>query len=921
MKTPRHRPTFFLIVRAMLLLGIMALPCCAWAEVIEDFETAVVTWQPMDADAPVSRLEHKRLAGDSHLGASSELIALRYGQGSYAYYGHAVTPARVIPDLQYSAWVKSNMAGLQIAARIVFPRSRDPRTGQPVTSRVLGDRSDQPDTWVQIGIRGIDQKVQQQVSALRSEHGPQFDPREAYVDMIMLNLYSAPGLVRVQIDDLEGSGLLNVASATPTTTQRASTPGANTQGGLRGMRGAPATSGTTGANVQLAPPRSQSASNGQVIELNDHPAVPRIIDYNGEPLSLLRGLGFTAIRTSQAPSPQLQQELLRYNMWSVSSPPQSRSPADQSAVLAWELPVTEGEDGFSDFAIRASDLRLLDGEKPRPVLAIAPNRVHDFSQHSEIIATRRPPLGTSQSLSDYAQWTQSWGLFASPSVTRWAMIPTQFSPATQRQVSYLAQESNVPMGFQGYQLEKAAFLSVANGVRGIVFESHSPLNGEHPVDQARRNSLDIINRRMELIYPWVAQGSPREGAVSSDPRIHVSMLATETAILLIAVRTNPDDQFVVNPLPEYPARIRVRGVPMAAEAWRIGDSGIHQVNHRRGLGDMQIELDSSEHVSLIVLTQDPRVIRDMRRRSEQHRVEIVRLRMESVSQEFELARRVQSALESPTESPAIRRNIDSAWADIRQARTMFEEYNLQEAYRRVTEAERKVATVQRQQWAQWSSQYQFPLTNPTLISYDLVPFASRLQGNLNYLRPGTNILPAGDLEDPTMVLSSGWIQVRSPQPGFDSAVEFSPQQPHGGNYSVSLRVAPDTNGLYARPEQAPIAVRSATVQLPPDRLVLIRGWIRIPQNLSPESGGVVIHDTLGGRELGIHMTEATEWTEFSLIRATGDSDTMNLTVELNDVGQVYLDDVTVSIYEAARGPEIAPGFEAEAGDRFQTYQP
>lgn len=912
MKTPRQQTWFGLRIILVVIFSITSIPCCALAAVIEDFESATTSWKPLDGDAAASRLDHKRITGNSHLGASSELIALRFSQGSYAYYGHAINPARVVPDLSFSLWVKSDRPGIQFAVQVVFPRSRDARTGQPITTRILGDRAGQPDQWNQIGIRNIDEQVSGQVTALRSEHGAQFDPREAYVDMVLLNVYTGPGLIRVQTDDLEGEGLLSVQNVN-TVTQRVTSPG-----GIRGMGNLP---GTTGANVQLAPPRSESASNGQVIELNDHAAVPRIIDYNGEPLSLLRGLGFNAIRTSRAPSPQLQRELLRYNMWSVSSPPETRSPAEQAAVLAWELPITSGADAFSDFAIRAADLRLLDGQKPRPVLAIAPNRVHDYSQHSEIIATRRSPLGTSQTLTDYAKWTQSWGLFASPSVTRWAVIPTQFSPATQRQVSYLAQESRVPMGFQPYQLEKAAFLAIANGVRGIVFESNSPLGEDHPVDFARRTTLDIVNRRIELIYPWIAQGTPRSGAISSDPNLHVSMLATDTAILLIAVRTGPDDQFVVDPLPNRPVNIRVRGVPMASEAYHIGDSGIHQIHHSRGLGDMQIRLDTSEHVSLVFLTQDPRVIREMRRRSDEHRTEIVRLRMEAVNHEFELARSVQAALESPSESPAIRRNIDSAWADIRQARTLYEEYNLQTAYGYVTQAERKVATVQRQQWAQWASQYKFPLTNPTLISHDLVPFASRLQGNLNYLRPGLNTLPAGDMEDLTFLLSSGWIQLRAPQPGFESAVELSPQQPHGGNYALSIRVSPDQQGLYARPEQAPIAVRSATVQVPPGRLVLIRGWIRIPQPLSPETGGVLIHDTLGGRELGINMTDATEWTEFSLMRATGDSDTLNLTVELADVGQIFLDDITVSVYEGTRGPEIAPGFDAAAEDRFQTYQP
>src|SRR5690606_11647601 len=161
-----------------------------------------------------------------------------------------------------------------------------------------------------------------------------------------------------------------------------------------------------------------------------------------------------------------------------------------------------------------------------------------------------------------------------------------------------------------------------------------------------------------------------------------------------------------------------------------------------------------------------------------------------------------------------------------QANRLLEAGNDENAYRYARLAENKIARIQRQQWQQWASQYRFPLTNPTLISYDLVPFTSQLQGHLQYLRPGTNTLPAGDMEDLGFLLSSGWIQVRSEQPGFVSQVELTPHQPHGGNYALALQVAPDARGLYARPEKAPIAIRSAPIQLPPDRLVLIRGWIR-----------------------------------------------------------------------------------------------
>lgn len=898
------------MIGAMLHLGIVA-PICALADLIEDFETARSTWVRMPSDMEVVELAHQRQTGDSHLGASCEWISLQCKSGTYAYYGHPVSPARVVPDLRYSLWLKSDRHGVQVGARVVFPRSVDPQTGEPRVTLVFGDRYGEPGRWRKLGVRDISQQVQQQVAALRNEYGAQFDPKEAYVDYVVLNLYTKSGAVNAQIDDLEGEGMLYVAR-NDTVTQRPTTSGR-----LRGMPG------TTGVNIQLAPPRSDSTTNGQVIEVNDHPEVPRIIDYNGEPLALLKRLGFTAIRTSQAPSPQLQEELLRYNMWSVSSPPDTRAPAQQSAVLAWELPAMDGEDGLSDFSIRASDLRLLDGDKPRPILALAQGRIREYSHHSDVIATRRLTLGTSQSLSDYAKWMKSWSLFASPNAIRWGVIPTQFSSNTQRQAALLAQQSAVPMGFQPVQLEKATFLAIASGVRGILFESNEELNADHPVNASRGLALEMINRRLDLIQPWVAAGRQQEGASCSDPDVHVSMIATDTSILLIAVRTAPEDHLVVDAIPDRRrVEISVRGVPMASEAYLIGDSNIHPVGQSRAHGDMRITLDRSEHVSLVVLTQDHRVVRKLYERSRINRVNLVRLRIDIARHELDLATTVRDALESPTQSPAVARGIDQAWAEVRQAERLYEERNLKSAYDYAMQAENKIARVQKLQWRQWASQYHFPLTNPTLISYDLTPFASRLERNLQYLRPGLNILPAGDMEIPTDLEASGWNQVTTPQPGFNSYVEFSPQDPHLGNYALAMSVAPDEQQLYVRPEQAPVSIRSAPVKLPPDRLVLVRGWVRIPRKLSDESGGLLIYDSLGGRELGLHLKEADQWTEFTMIRATGQADTMHLTFELADAGKVYLDDVTVHVYEAGRGPEIAPGFETQpADDRFETFQP
>jgi len=879
-------------------------PSCALGEVIDDFESGANTWVPIASDASAHPFVHERVVGQSHLGASCERISIRAGVGTYAYFGHQVRPARVVSDLNYAVWIDSAHPGIQIVARVVFPRSLSPDTGQPITTLVFGDKYNHPGRWSQLGIRDIDQQVNQQIPALRVQHGSSFDGREAYVDLVLLNLYSSPGITTVQIDDLEAEGQLLV-------------PSTGTEMATRSRVVLP---GTTGADVHISSSRVEATANGQVVEVDGRARVHRVIDYNGEPLSVLRGLGFNAIRTSEAPSAQLQQELRDERMLAVSSPPSFGVPSNQTSILAWELPIAEGEDAFSDFAIRASDLKLQDGDKPRPILAIPQDRFYEYSQHSDIIASRIPVLGTSRSLLEYTKLLQSWNLFTAPSISKWAVLPSQYSDTTRNQVTHLSLESNVAIGFHPAQLEKAAFLAVSHGARGIIFESHSSLTEDHPVDAQRRAALALINRRMELIEPWIAAGTSVDGVTSSDPNVHVAMLRTPTAHLLIAVRTGASDQFVAGPIPNRKVTVQVRGVPQAAEAYRIGDTRLHSIPYRRGLGEMQVTLEEQEHVSFVVFTQDLRVIPDLRRRTQQHRADLVQLRIDVARQELDLTSNIRAALEDPAESVHVGRGLDQAWSDARQAERLYEAGNLDSAHQYARDAENKIAQIQQLQWKQWDDLYSHTMTNPTLISYDLLPFASRLQRNLAYLEPGPNVLPGGDMEDLTFLLSSGWEQVRSPQKGFVSKVELTPHQPHGGNYALAMQVQADQQGLYARPEKSPIAVRSAMMQVPPKRLVLIQGWLKIPRPLRMESS-VVIYDSLGGRDLGIRFREtAGDWTEFTLIRATGEDNLLQLTVELDGAGQVLLDDLTCRVYEERRRPQVAPGLDTDlnVGDRFQS---
>ncbi|HYW80053.1 MAG TPA: hypothetical protein VE890_10780, partial [Thermoguttaceae bacterium] len=102
----------------------------------EGFESENPTWQVAGADAQYRIERQKRVEDEAHTGRGSESIALRGGQGTYVYLQHEVGHPRVIDDLMPTVWVKSDRSGLQLLARVVLPRTEDPRTGGPISTLV-----------------------------------------------------------------------------------------------------------------------------------------------------------------------------------------------------------------------------------------------------------------------------------------------------------------------------------------------------------------------------------------------------------------------------------------------------------------------------------------------------------------------------------------------------------------------------------------------------------------------------------------------------------------------------------------------------------------------------------------------------------------------------------------------------------------
>ena len=184
------RAQLFATTLAVLFAGIVTQK--ATAQFRESFESTVPSWRLREADCSgVRLLAQQRTFQQSHSGNGCEYLRLTVvGNGTYVRLAQPIGKAAVIAELAPSLWVKSDKPNLQIMLRVVFPKTIDEGTGQPLTDFVLGDSYTDIGRWQELKVTDVPGKLNKVLWARRRQlalEKKKVDESSAYVDMVVLN--------------------------------------------------------------------------------------------------------------------------------------------------------------------------------------------------------------------------------------------------------------------------------------------------------------------------------------------------------------------------------------------------------------------------------------------------------------------------------------------------------------------------------------------------------------------------------------------------------------------------------------------------------------------------------------------------------------------------------------------------------------
>ena len=509
---------------------------------------------------------------------------------------------------------------------------------------------------------------------------------------------------------------------------------------------------------------------------------------------------------------------------------------------------------------------------------------------------------------EFAAWLEACPQKAQPGTPLWIGISTQTDEAVRRQIGALTHVATPPLNVDPQQLESHVQVACAHNPRGFVFQSTSSLSGVDEATQQRVAALQLINRRLQLIEPWLAGGKVVSQVTSLDGAEIGVLLHVDRARLLIPLPNERAPQDKVGGGTGRPAPkeivFTVPGVPETSQVFYFSPTTMRTLPSERIAGGTRIAIPAAGD-GYVVMTEDPQVIQSLQQR-------VARDGGKTVQLERELAaRRARAMAYSSQRLAQVGLNAEVAAKEAAAVNQQLALVDSHLAAGRAEQAHDAIAVLMKQ-IERATAEQRLAIAPPTVLESnplaafsDTLPEFAALERSLESLRPGENLLPGGDFEDINRMTRLGWQHLETVVANVQASAQLSAVQAKQGAYCLDLNAKAESEG--ARPVVAAnlVSIVSPEVPVSQNQLIEISGWVRVDE---PFAGGegLEIGDSLGGPALSLVVSQTSGWQPFRMIRAATEPTQLRLTFSLTGLGSAKVDAVMVRTLEQPIARRLPP---------------
>ena len=438
--------------------------------------------------------------------------------------------------------------------------------------------------WQPLELRRPGKLLKEEQQALRTKLQRDINIDGAFVDRVILNLYTGAGATEVWVDDLEIGPVIESPA-------KGRTPGMTTS--RTNIPPVPPT-GVTPVPPPSAvqPPKGSRVAvefNRENLYVGGRKFLMRGVRYTDTPLKTLRDAGLNTLFIGDKMETAVYEEAVREGFWLVPSlPPGTPDPevvardvgrfAADDAVLFWYLGADVGTGQVEAVTRTAQAVRTADPNRP---LAIdAWDGLPMYSRQVDLLSAHRFPLMTSLELPQYRDWLNSRRQLDRFGTFQWTWVQTHLPDwytalAYDREPEPARRTGPARRPIRRADRPAAGADSPAHLHR--TWRAGAGHSASGPTDSwptATKGAtvcctLALLNQELQMLEPLMLSAvEPRCGSTRRTPGQGGST-ATDRGVLVLPMWMGRGSQFVPASLPSSRLNMIVPMVPTGTQAWVV----------------------------------------------------------------------------------------------------------------------------------------------------------------------------------------------------------------------------------------------------------------------------------------------------------------------------------------------------------------
>lgn len=891
----RSAPAAFALKLLSMGLFLLGFPPTLQAQMLDSYEGGSVRWQLVESDCNAQLIEHEISALSPHSGQTCELMEVAAGQGTSVFLAYPIEPCVVLNEFEPRIWARCASAGLRLGVRVVFPSFVNPVTGGRLTTIVWGEPYADPGNWQALKVAGLEKLMDAELIALRHRFGAGVSMNDAFIDSLVMNVYTGPGRYRLQVDDLS----------------------------LRGLIALPA----VGRSIPVSwrenwTWRPESINpDGRFWTTLNRPEV--WLHYSRESLPWLRSLGITGLILASLPSEEQLRLIHDAKLSVVSPPPQfdiKFESANAQAIRGWLIGAALVGDQADQARQQLARIAQLPESLRRPVYGEALEQYWLFSRLADQVIVPSPDAMSAGTADERRAWlrtqlvtTIQYGSgIVSVNVGAQPQWISQYRTAQRLIEPHLYSDDQVqpPVPVDPIALRTQLVDGVTVGAKSIVLRSFEPLEAFTREGRVQAAALRWTINDFALWGPWLVAGQSIRPATLNRADYQASAWTLHNSHLVLARATDSLEQRLASLTSPQPLVCAIALAGNARQVFRTTHGAFERLETTDTVGGLQWQIAQPHELETFIITDNANVTSFVTRQLSQNRLSMAEDQLEVAGYQMEVASQLIEARFENVASQVARGQL----ALHRQAQLRLEE-GLQalRVSNAVAASQAALDTLKLCQSIVDDGQRVAlaSLAAPQSSPFVLMPAALKYHWKLAQAceRSQWRELPiaGANFESLETLFQSGWSQKRRLQDRADLRVEWVPASdalPRGLRLAAYQKQGESLPGGF---EGASLRIRSAAAEVKTGQLVRIQAQANFLASANDPASGLLMYDNQAGPALGqLVRGQPGQRRPIELYRFAIADGEFRVLAECRGQCDVTLESISASVIEPATNMQAFP---------------